>query len=465
MITFEENIELPTNLQSAFSIIGDFSNITEWDPGIASVRKITKGEIRVGTEFEIYANFFFQKVPMKYTLIEYEVNKKVIYIGEAENVKAVDMIEFFESKSGCLLKYKADFEFKGFLSTQESLLKIILRNTANNAFAGMRKAFSPVESIKNETRNEMSYKFFLPIIYDFSKFGYNSSKKNFKAVATDLKTKVAVVTGASSGIGFETSLKLARRQATVILCGRNEKKLDSAKSQIISETGNQSIFIEIADLSLMQETKSLAERILKKFDSVDILINNAGAMFNERVVTQEGFEKSIALLLYSPYLLTNLLLPLLQKSKSGSRIVNVSSGGMYAQKLDLDDLESKENYSGERAYAKAKRGLVILSEFWAKNLKEKNISSFCMHPGWADTEAVQTSLPRFYSLTKPILRSPEEGADTIYWLSASAELENKTGGFYLDRKMQPTHVFFTQSSISEENKFLDYMDSFLKKYT
>jgi NAD(P)-dependent dehydrogenase (short-subunit alcohol dehydrogenase family) len=464
VIIFEKNIELPTDINGTFSVLADFSNLTNWDPGIARVQKLTAGELKIGTEFEVIAEFFLQKVPMKYTLIEYELNKKVSYRGDAETVTAIDTMEFLPNQNGCLVKYKATFEFKGILAMLEPLMKMILQNTANNAYAGMRRAFSLPSKIESEISNQLSYKFILPLIYDFSKLGYNSAKKNFKAITANLSTKTAIVTGASSGIGLEAALKLANRQATVILVGRNEKKLESAKEKIISESGNKNISFEIADLSLMKETKSLADRILKKFDSIDILINNAGALFNSREVTEEGYEKSIALLLYSPCLLTKLLLPNLKKAREGSRIVNVSSGGMYTQKLDLEDLESKKNYNGAVAYAKAKRGLVIMSEYWARVFQADKISSFCMHPGWADTEAVRDSLPRFYTMTKFILRTPEQGADTIYWLAASDELKKSTGGFYLDRKIQPTHVFFTENSEEEEQNFLEYMNSFLEKW-
>jgi len=464
MITFEENIQLQTDLQSSFYILSDFSNLTDWDPGIASVEKLTPGILKVGTEFQVFAEFFFQKLPMKYTLTEYDRNKKVSYIGEADNVIAYDTMEFSENIDGCLVKYKATFEFKGILGSQENLMKIILQNTANNAFAGMKRAFSYSEDIEENTFNKHFYKLIFPILYDFSKIGYNTTKKNYKVITNNLTTKTALVTGGSSGIGFETALKLAKRGCAVILAGRNEQKLMQAKEKIFSTTGNPNIFIEKADLSLMSETKLLATRISEKFSSIDFLINNAGAMFNKREVTTEGFEKSFALLLLSPCLLTNLLVPKLKKSKEPSRIINVSSGGMYTQKLDLKDIQSEIEYSGAVAYAKAKRGLVIVSEYWANLWKKENISSFCMHPGWADTEAVEESLPTFYNLTKSILRSPAQGADTIFWLAASDELKNQTGRFYLDRKKQPTHIFFTENSKEEELKFLDYMNSIVKKF-
>ena len=160
-----------------------------------------------------------------------------------------------------------------------------------------------------------------------------------------------------------------------------------------------------------------------------------------RMVTEEGFEKSFALLLLGPFLLTQLLIPKLKESRP-ARIVNVTSGGMYTQKIKIDDLMyEKEPYNGDKAYARAKRGLVILTEMWAEKLKDEGISVNAMHPGWVDTPGVEKSLPQFYKITKNILRTPGEGADTILWLAASTEAQAVTGKLWLDRRPHITHVF------------------------
>jgi dehydrogenase/reductase SDR family protein 12 len=126
---------------------------------------------------------------------------------------------------------------------------------------------------------------------------------------------------------------------------------------------------------------------------------------------------------------------------NNARVINVLSGGMYSQAVDVDDLENQQGiYSGSAAYAKAKRGLMIVTEQWAKLWQADGISVHAMHPGWADTAGVVDSLPEFYKLTKPILRTPQQGADTIVWLASATEVSQTTGLFWLDREPRPTHL-------------------------
>ena len=150
-----------------------------------------------------------------------------------------------------------------------------------------------------------------------------------------------------------------------------------------------------------------------------------------------GLDASAALLLLSPYRLTLGLKPLLEAA-GRSRVINVVSGGMYSQKLSMKNLvaTSAENFSGAVAYARAKRALMIVTQQWSKEWREAGISVNAMHPGWADTPGVETSLPRFHSLTRFALRSPLEGADTIVWLAAATEAHKLNGQLLLDREPQ-----------------------------
>jgi NAD(P)-dependent dehydrogenase (short-subunit alcohol dehydrogenase family) len=204
----------------------------------------------------------------------------------------------------------------------------------------------------------------------------------------------------------------------------------------------------------MDEVRGLAERLLSEEPGLHVLVNNAGALYPDRGLTGEGIEKTFALDLLSPFLLTNLLLPGLKASRP-ARIVNVSSGGMYTQRIRVDDLEFETGaYDGSIAYARAKRGLVILTEMWAEEWKDQGVIVHSMHPGWADTPGVSSSLPSFYRATKKILRTPEEGADTIVWLAASEEAASSTGRFWLDRQPHTTHVFPGTRASEEERQRL-----------
>jgi NAD(P)-dependent dehydrogenase (short-subunit alcohol dehydrogenase family) len=186
----------------------------------------------------------------------------------------------------------------------------------------------------------------------------------------------------------------------------------------------------------MAEVRAVAARLCDTVPRIDVLINNAGALFPEREVTAEGLEATFATNLLSPFLLTNLLVPRLIES-APARIITVSSGGMYTQPLVLDDLQSEDGYRGAVAYARAKRAQIDLTLEWAERLDRTGVTVHAMHPGWADTPGVRSSLPGFRLIMGPLLRSPEEGADTIVWLAAAPDGAGTSGRFWHDRRIRP----------------------------
>ena len=276
---------------------------------------------------------------------------------------------------------------------------------------------------------------------DESLLGYTSLGYRWRShpsIDADLTGRRAVVTGATSGLGKQTATELARLGANVTLVGRNRDKTRQVAAGITEQTGNAAVRVQIADLSLMSEVRALADRLDAP---IHILVNNAGVLLPTRSETAEGIETTFAINLLGQFLLTNLLASKLAAS-APARIVNVSSGGMYTQRLSVNDLESAHGtYDGAKAYARTKRGQVILTELWAVALAPRGVVVHAMHPGWADTPGVSTSLPRFYRLTKPLLRSPAQGADTIVWLCAADEAGRNTGKFWHDRTPRPTHRF------------------------
>jgi dehydrogenase/reductase SDR family protein 12 len=188
---------------------------------------------------------------------------------------------------------------------------------------------------------------------------------------------------------------------------------------------------------LIAETKELASRLAGR-NRIDVLINNAGAMFSERGLTSEGLEQTFALNLLSGFVLTESLVPKLIES-APARIINMSSGGMYSRGLDMADLQNSVDYKPADAYAHTKRAQVILTELWAKQLQRDGVGVHAVHPGWTDTDGVRHSLPTFAKMSKPFLRSPAEGADTMVWLAASDPESLNTGLFWHDRAPRPTH--------------------------
>ncbi len=194
-----------------------------------------------------------------------------------------------------------------------------------------------------------------------------------------------------------------------------------------------------ADLSLMTEVRRVAD-LLGDEVRVDVLVNNVGVLLPERQVTDEGLEKTLAVDLAGHFLLTNLLIPKLVAS-APSRVINVTSGGMYSERIHPDDLQLEhDTYTGTVAYARAKRGQVILTEMWAERMAGTGVVFHAMHPGWARTEGVANSLPTFNHVMGPLLRTAEQGADTIVWLAASPEPSGTTGRFWFDRREAPTHM-------------------------
>ena len=269
-----------------------------------------------------------------------------------------------------------------------------------------------------------------------------------------MKGRTVVVTGATSGLGLSAARSLAERGARVVLVGRNPDNAERVRQDVIAASGNENVTVQLADLGLMSEVRKLAAKLLESEPAIHVLVNNAAIFPAERELTAEGLEQTFATNLLSPYLLTELLLPRLRES-APARIVNVLSGGMYLSGIEPQDLEyARGDFDGSRAYARAKRALMILTEQWAGELEESGVVVNAMHPGWADTPGVEGSLPGFYRLMRPLLRSPEQGADTISWLASAAEAAGTSGLFYLDREPHVTTVIPGTSGSARQRRAL-----------
>ncbi len=271
-------------------------------------------------------------------------------------------------------------------------------------------------------------------IAGFTNLGYRLHSKDFNPIDSDMTDQTVVITGGTGGIGRAAAEALSRLGAKVIVVSRTQAKLDEVAASI----GERTRTIK-ADLSLMSEVRRVAG-LLEEEPRIDVLINNVGVLIPERQETDEGLEKTLAVDLAGHFLLTNLLMPKLVGS-APARVINVTSGGMYSERIRPDDLEFEHGtYTGTAAYARAKRGQVILTEMWADRLEGSGVSFHSMHPGWARTDGVANSLPTFNLMMSPLLRSPEQGADTVIWLAASHEPAETTGKFWFDRKEAPTHM-------------------------
>jgi dehydrogenase/reductase SDR family protein 12 len=289
------------------------------------------------------------------------------------------------------------------------------------------------------------------VIGGYTNVGYRLRSHGWSAAELrPLGGRTVMVTGATSGLGLAAAEGFARLGATVWLVARSEGRGAQARASITERSGHRDVRVGLCDLSDLQSVRRFAERFTAQSQRLDVLINNAGVLPSTRALSPNGIELTFATNVLGPFLLTNLLLELLEQS-APARIINVSSGGMYTQRIRVDDLQNaRGEFDGARAYARAKRAQVILTELWSRRLEGRGVVVHAMHPGWADTPGVASSLPRFHTLARPLLRTPQQGADTIVWLGAADEPGRRTGLFWHDRRPRPIHLLPTTRETQQE---------------
>jgi dehydrogenase/reductase SDR family member 12 len=259
------------------------------------------------------------------------------------------------------------------------------------------------------------------------------------AAPGSLRGRHVVVTGASSGLGTQVALDVAALGAHVHLVVRDLDKARPVLEQLRRDSGDAGADGTLwrCDLGDLDAVRTLARDMARELDEkgrqLHALVHNAGAMPPERTESPQGHELTMSLHVLAPVLLTEELLPAMGPD---ARVVLVTSGGMYAQRLRADDPDYlRGDYSPTTAYARSKRAQVellpVLQERWSR------LSVWATHPGWADTPGVVESLPTFHKITGPLLRDPAAGADTTSWLVA-VEPAPAGGGLWHDRRARPT---------------------------
>lgn len=282
-------------------------------------------------------------------------------------------------------------------------------------------------------------KFYGRFAPDFSAIGYYARRPFWGRLDADFTGQSWLVTGASGGIGRAIVLEAVQRGARVIAVARNPQKLDKLVSEAVGE-GN--VVPIAADLSLMSDTAALAERLRAENNQFDVLVNNVGALVHEHELTAEGKESSFALNILNHYLLTERLIAGGSINPGGS-VISMSSGGMYNAPLMVDRMNVTDpgQYAGVFAYAVHKRGQAALTVYWQEKYgTARDLRFYVMHPGWTDTEGVQTAMPRFRRILRLILRNGYQGGDTAIWLAAKRPQADPSG-FWFDRKPRSAHAY------------------------
>jgi NAD(P)-dependent dehydrogenase (short-subunit alcohol dehydrogenase family) len=241
-----------------------------------------------------------------------------------------------------------------------------------------------------------------------------------------------LITGATRGIGRAAAIDIARGGAEVAVVGREAARVKAVAREAKAAGGGAPVHEHVADLMLMAEVRALADEVRGRYEHIDVLANNAGALFGSRKETSEGFEQTFALNHLAPFLLTNLL----RDHLDGGRVVSTASDAHKSGRLDLEDLQSERSYSAMRVYGTSKLCNILFTRELAKRAPELHAN--CFHPGVVRTGFGKNENGIWKALTTlgaPFFRSPQRGARTLIWLALSDEAAPLTGEYVHDEKV------------------------------
>jgi NAD(P)-dependent dehydrogenase (short-subunit alcohol dehydrogenase family) len=260
--------------------------------------------------------------------------------------------------------------------------------------------------------------------------------------------KVCLITGATSGIGEVTARELARMGCRVLITARDQRKAEIAVDKLRAESGSLKIDGLVADLSSQDQVRDLAAEFMRQNNRLDVLINNAGAIYLRRYLSQDEIEMTFAVNHLAPFLLTNLLLEMVIDS-TPARIINVASNSHKDQEIDFDDLESQASYGFMRAYGKSKLANIMFTYELDRRLAGSDVTVNAVHPGFVGTNMGANNgwlVKLFLPLTSLWALSPEEGAETSVFLASSPEVEGVSGKYFYQKKAVPS----SPSSLDKE---------------
>ena len=258
---------------------------------------------------------------------------------------------------------------------------------------------------------------------------------------------LVVTTGATRGIGRAAAVELARQGLEVVVVGREPDRVDAVAREARATAGGATVHTEVADLALMQSVRELAARLRDRHERIDVLANNAGALFASRKLTAEGNEQTLALNHLAPFLLTNLLLDRLQ----GGRVITTTSDAHTGGRLDLDDLQSEHSYAAMRVYGTSKLCNILFTRELAR--REPQLHANCFHPGTVRSGFGKNDNGIWKVLTTlgaPLFRSPERGARSLVWLATSEEGGHLTGEYIRDEHVAKSSAAAQDDELARE---------------
>jgi len=252
----------------------------------------------------------------------------------------------------------------------------------------------------------------------------------------DMTNKLCVITGANSGIGYETAKALAQKGAYIVMVCRNEDKAIEAKNSILESVVDAGVAIVLCDFSIQKEIRKAADEITSRYKKIDILINNHGFIAPERWETVDGLESTFGVNHIGYFLFTNLLLDNLKAARNG-RIINVASDAHRAGEFEPENLQLQENFSPMRAYGNSKLFNILFTKELAEKVKDTKVTVNCLHPGVIGSNFGKSGnwlVRTFWALGSIFMKSSKEGAETSIYLASSDEVKNANGAYFKNKK-------------------------------
>jgi dehydrogenase/reductase SDR family protein 12 len=426
MARYRGTVVSERSLEDTFDYLAEFSNAAEWDPGVSHAARLDDGPVGLGSRFRLQVRIGRRTTPLEYRVVSIRRPDRVVLLAESATIRSEDTITLApRADGGCVLTYHADLRLLGTFSPFDPLVALPFRRIGDRALVGLRSALGAEQVHEPDAGGVVAR--LVDEALEATVVG------SFSSVGPEVRSRVA---GWSRPPSLDGAVVLGAR---VVFVARDGGRADTARSSIEEAVPGADVSYLLADMGELDQVREVAARVAAEHDQLDVLVHNAGALSREYTTTGAGTELTVASQVVAPFLLTGLLLPLLRASVP-ARVIQVSSGGMYTQRFDLATLESEPaGYDGTVAYARAKRAQLVLMHEWVRRFDGSGIAFNAMHPGWADTPGIRSGLPGFARVMGPVLRTPEQGADTVVWLASDPGAGGVTGGFWLDRRTRWEH--------------------------